>query len=250
MNSEGDSPQDPWTEADSELFLDRAEVWVPARAEMIDVLCSLVPADGDDTFAAVELGPGDGALARSLLLRFPHCQYLGLDGSAIMRARFSHDMESFSARADVQPFRLEQRDWRRQLPDPLRCVLASLVVHHLSDEDKRQIFRDLAQRIEPGGALLIGDIVQPATPEASRLYARHLDAAVKAKSLELTGNSESYDEFNKAGWNFFREPEPDGGDRPAALWDQLNWLVEAGLTSVDCFWLRAGHAVFGGFVPP
>jgi hypothetical protein len=28
---------------------------------------------------------------------------------------------------------------------------------------------------------------------------------------------------------------------------QLDWLKEAGFAIVDCFWLQAGHAVFGGF---
>ena len=247
MNRESGPSQDRWTEADSELFLDRAEVWVPARAEMIDVLCSLVPAEGDDAFATVELGSGDGALARPLLLRFPRCQYLGLDGSELMRERFSREMASFSARAEVKPFRLEEREWRHDLPSPLRCVLTSLAVHHLTEQEKRQMFGDLADRIEPGGALLIGDIVQPGTPEASRLYARCLDAAVKSQSLEITGDSASYDEFNKAGWNHFREPAPDEGHWPSGLYDQLKWLEEAGFRSVDCFWMHAGHAVFGGF---
>jgi hypothetical protein len=30
------------------------------------------------------------------------------------------------------------------------------------------------------------------------------------------------------------------------LYEQLNWLSEAGFASVDCYWLRAGHAVYGG----
>ena len=28
---------------------------------------------------------------------------------------------------------------------------------------------------------------------------------------------------------------------------QLRWLEEAGFSSVDCFWMRAGHAVYGGY---
>jgi tRNA (cmo5U34)-methyltransferase len=38
-------------------------------------------------------------------------------------------------------------------------------------------------------------------------------------------------------------------DRPSTLVDQLNWLQTAGSTQVDVFWLRAGHAIFGGWKP-
>jgi hypothetical protein len=34
---------------------------------------------------------------------------------------------------------------------------------------------------------------------------------------------------------------------PSPLSEQLVWLREAGFASVDCFWLRAGHAVYGGY---
>ena len=34
---------------------------------------------------------------------------------------------------------------------------------------------------------------------------------------------------------------------PSPLFDQLAWLSEAGFEPVDCFWLLAGHAVYGGY---
>lgn len=36
-------------------------------------------------------------------------------------------------------------------------------------------------------------------------------------------------------------------DKPSRLVNQLNWLAAAGFTAVDVYWLRAGHAVFGGY---
>lgn len=31
--------------------------------------------------------------------------------------------------------------------------------------------------------------------------------------------------------------------------DQLQWLGEAGLVKVDVYWMKAGHAIFGGRKP-
>jgi len=50
---------------------------------------------------------------------------------------------------------------------------------------------------------------------------------------------------NSEAWNYYRFPDP--GDRPSPLVDQLAWLKEAGFAIVDCFWLQAGHAIFGGY---
>jgi hypothetical protein len=35
---------------------------------------------------------------------------------------------------------------------------------------------------------------------------------------------------------------------PDRVFEQLRWLEEAGFRAMDCFWMRAGHAVYGGYV--
>ncbi len=46
-------------------------------------------------------------------------------------------------------------------------------------------------------------------------------------------------------WNHFYFP--DESDKPSPLYHQLQWLEQAGFVAVDCFWMQAGHAVYGGF---
>ena len=59
------------------------------------------------------------------------------------------------------------------------------------------------------------------------------------------GSPELFDRFSAEQWNCFRYPDPS--DRPSALFHHLVWLKHAGFAAVDCVWLFAGHAVFGGF---
>jgi len=40
---------------------------------------------------------------------------------------------------------------------------------------------------------------------------------------------------------------PDPADSPSPLFDQLVWPRDAGYEGTDCFWMRAGHAIYGGF---
>jgi hypothetical protein len=53
----------------------------------------------------------------------------------------------------VAAFRLEADRWRAVLPRPLRCVLTSLVVHHLAAGQKRRLFAGLPA-LRPGQQLV------------------------------------------------------------------------------------------------
>jgi tRNA (cmo5U34)-methyltransferase len=238
-----------WTEDSSAQFIEQADMFVPARAEQIATLLGLMPARQDEVFQVVELGAGAGVLARAVLERFPACRYLALDGSERMREQMRQSLAAFSDRLEIRPFELADHAWRETLPESLRYVLSSLCIHHLPGEHKRQLFADLAARTEPGGALLIADIVEPATPEIARLYARQYDEIVQAQSRSAYGDLRGFVRFQEQKWNYFAYDYgvPDSGDYPSLLSEQLFWLRDAGFGLVDCFWLRAGHAVFGAY---
>jgi tRNA (cmo5U34)-methyltransferase len=72
---------------------------------------------------------------------------------------------------------------------------------------------------------------------------------VRQRSLALAGHLGPFEAFRATRWNLYDEPGPDPVDHPSPLFDQLRWLDEAGLAAVDVFWLKAGHAVFGGQKP-
>lgn len=243
------NPSERWNEGDSLTFLDHSEVFVPGRAEQIASLLHLIPAQLDEVFTVVELAAGGGVLARAILERFPSCQYVALDGSAVMRQRLGEALISFGDRLEVRPFELAEQEWSNALPVPLRCVLSSLAVHHLSDEGKRQLFRNMYARLEPGGALLLADIVRPATPHIAELYARQYDEIVRSQSLAAFGDLRGYEQFQELKWNYFiyDYADPDSYDQPSLLSDQLLWLREAGFGQADCYWMQAGHAIYGGY---
>ena len=243
------NPTDQWNESDSEAFLDFSEILVPGRAEQTATLLHLIPARTDEVFTVAELGSGGGTLARAILEKFPSCHYIAFDGSAVMREQMSRTLAPLSSRLEIRPFELAEQQWRVTLPTPLRCVLSSLCVHHLSDDGKRQLFNDMAARLEPGGALLLADIIKPATPHIAELFAQQYDEIVRKQSLAIRGDLSGYEQFRNLKWNYFLYDygSPDSYDQPSLLSDQLCWLHDAGFTLADCFWMQAGHAVYGGY---
>ena len=124
-----------------------------------------------------------------------------------------------------------------------------LLARMLDGEGGRQrLYRRLIERLEPGGALLLCDLVAPTSETARRAMARLWDDEVRRQSRAMTGSDALYDEFIASEWNLFDHPDPTM-DMPDPLPDHLDWLRAAGYVAVDAFWLCAGHAVYGGYRP-
>ena len=237
-----------WQEDDSQVFLRYGSLFVPRREEQIETVCRLIPGAPDEEFNVAELGSGDGALATAVMTSFPNCKYLALDGSDLMRERLEALPESSAGHLRVADFDLADSQWPALLPSPLRCVLASLIVHHLDGVDaKKRLFSSVASRLEPGGAFIIVDLVEPVSSQARDSYVRQWDEGVQTRIKQSGEGPEAYEIFREHRWNFYEDPNPDPYDNPSPLPDQLNWLREAGFSKVDCFWMYAGHAIFGGY---
>ena len=234
-----------WSEDDSADYRGLAAVAVPERAEQLAAFARLAPFGRDEPARVVELACGEGLLASLLLELFPRASVLALDGSESMRAEAGRRLARHGERAAVDAFDLAGASWRARL-DGADLVVSSLTVHHLDGDGKRTLYADVARR---AGALLVADLVAPATGAAGELYAAAWDRDARARA-ERAGAPDAYERFVAARWNHFRWPDP--ADRPSGLFEQLTWLSEAGFALVDCFWARAGHALFGGYraVPP
>lgn len=236
-----------WLEADSELFASLGEVFTPGREEIERVLLEHVPAERDEPFMAVDVGCGQGWLSEAVLRAFPSARVLALDGSPEMLRVAGGLLAPYGGRAELRHFRLEEPAWISGIEGPVRCFLSSLVIHHLDDAEKRELFRLLQRRLEAGGALLYADVIEARSEAGRRHMARAWEEEVRRRSLRSRGDESAYRAFVDRGWNLFEHPDPM--DKPSGTAEQLRWLEEAGFTGVDAPWARAGHAVFCAYRP-
>lgn len=238
--------QDPvtWNEADSETFILLGMVAVPGREEQMATVAALLPFEQDASFQVVELCSGEGLLAYTLLDCFPGARLLALDLSVTMLARASELLVPFLNRCELEEFDLLSDGWLNRI-DGVDAVVSSLTIHHLDREGKQRLFRNVLQRLAPGGALIIADLVHSQRSEATELFADAWDYTAEEQSFLEAGSFAPYELFVSEKWNHYRYP--DDTDTPSPLFDQLRWLSEAGYVGVDCFWMRAGHAVYGGY---
>lgn len=130
-----------WT---PESYLERIRAEVPRYDELQEQAVAAIPFPPD---RVLELGMGTGETTRRLLDAHPEAWVVGLDASPdmVFRAREAYD--------DVQLARMED-----PLPDgPWDLVISVLSVHHLTDDQKRTLFRRVR---EQSRSLVIGDVVK------------------------------------------------------------------------------------------
>ncbi|HET9661389.1 MAG TPA: class I SAM-dependent methyltransferase, partial [Thermomicrobiales bacterium] len=152
----------------------------------------------------------------------------------------------FPGRWETRPFQLLERDWRAQLPSDLRAIVSSLAFHHLKGTAKRDLFADLHDHLAPGGALLIADLVEPASLAALRHMARAWDEDVERQSTGLSGSPAAWEYFRDDHWNIYTWPDLEM-DFPSPLVDQIDWLRQTGYTRIDIPWARAGHTLIAAY---
>ena len=236
-----------WQEAHSSVFVDRGRIYTPDRETIARTFADLVPAQADDAFCGVEIGHGQGWLMETILRTYPNARMIGLDGSETMREAAATLLAPYPGRFELRPFRLEDERWLDAITEPVRCFVSCLVIHHLDGPGKRALFAKLYRRLEPGGALLIADVIEPTSAWSRRMMARGYDEIVRRQSLAFTGTLAVYEQFEADHWNIFTYPDTGGIDKPSTIPEQLGWLTDAGFSGVDVFWANAGHALFGGY---
>jgi tRNA (cmo5U34)-methyltransferase len=238
-----------WAEDDSKNFIEFGSAMVPGREEIEQTFLNLIPAEPDEPFLAVEIGTGSGWLSAAVLSQFSKAHILGLDGSPEMLKKTAQLLGHYAERAQLRRFHLEESSWVDELPreEEVRAFLSSLVFHHLDASGKQDLFRRLFDRLEPGGALLLADVMEPRTELARRHFATAWEEEIRRRSVQIHGDGRAYEFFVRKRWNMYDYPDPL--DKPSTLPEQLGWMAEAGFEGVDVFWARVGHALLGGYKP-
>lgn len=127
-----------------ETYLDAIRAEVPRYDQLQDAAIAAIPFAPE---RVLELGMGTGETTRRLIEAYPDAWVIGLDSSPdmVFRAREEYD--------EVQLARIED-----PLPDgPWDLVIGVLSIHHLTTEQKRNLFRRVR---EQSRSLVLADVVK------------------------------------------------------------------------------------------
>jgi len=246
-------------EAKVAYFLANADVIVPRRAEQITLLVELLPFPRDAIVSVLDLGAGFGAVTARILEHYPAARVTCIDGSQAMVNHAAKNLGKYGDRVTILKADLAERSWSRVLQPSVRigaetsgdedhafkAVVSAIAIHHLSDERKRELYREVFQLLAPNGIFLNNDVV--ATPSALKTRFEILNlAAIQDQEREQRGIIRSLEEIGAEMRERLRLAGGRHQSRIAALGDQLEWLTDAGYKSVDCYWRYLDLAIFGG----
>jgi SAM-dependent methyltransferase len=204
-----------WPDVDHALaYLNRIDT-IPHRTEGEATLVELLPRQPR---RVLDLGTGDGRLLALVRTARPGVIGTAVDFSPPMLERVRRRF------ADEPDVAVVEHDLDLPLPELGRfdLVVSSFAIHHVTDDRKRQLYREVFDLLDPGGTFLNLEHVASATPELHLAF------------LEVLGIA----------------PEDDDPSNKLAPADfQLTWLREIGFTDVDCFWKWRELALLAGTKP-
>jgi tRNA (cmo5U34)-methyltransferase len=177
--------------------------------------------------AILDLGAGTGLLSEFIMQKFNDASLHLLDESPEMLAKAQQRLSQYNPKIFIQ-----------QMTDPLpsgkfHAVISSLAIHHLTDENKRDLFRRIHQSLAPGGVFINAEQILGVTEWQEKLYDdMHLNGA------RALGSDEAEIQAAVVRMTF---------DKCATLTDQISWLKETGFQNADSFFQHFRFAVYAGW---
>lgn len=174
----------------------------------------------------LDLGAGTGLLSEFVLNKIGPASLYLLDESAEMLAKAQQRLAEYNPLVFVQ-----------QMTEPLpstkfHAVISSLAIHHLTDKDKRDLFKRIYESLRPGGIFINAEQILGPTEWQDQMFEdMHLNGA------RALGSDEN--EIRAA-------QERMKIDRCATLEEQISWLREVGFKNSGTFFQHFRFAVYAG----
>lgn len=175
----------------------------------------------------LDLGAGTGLLSEFVLNKIGPASLYLLDESAEMLAKAQQRLAEYNPLVFIQ-----------QMTGPLpsakfHAIISSLAIHHLTDEDKRDLFKRIHESLLPGGVFINAEQILGPTEWQDQMFEdMHLNGA------RALGSDEN--EIRAA-------QERMKADRCATLEEQVAWLRDVGFKNSGTFFQHFRFAVYAGW---
>ena len=228
----------------AENFLTGVRSAIPFATEQINIVLRILDQLDRPIQQVADLGCGDGTIAHAILTHYPEAQVTAIDFSEPMLEQAQQRLQPFGSRVKLVQADLYTSDWQTAISaasGDFDAVLSGYCIHHLPDDRKQTLYREIFHLLRSGGGFLNIEHVASASPWVEALFNDTLVDAIyqwhqtqdPVLSREEVGKRFVYREDKKA--NILAPVEV-----------QCDWLRTIGFQQVDCFFKFFELAVFGG----
>lgn len=180
-----------------------------------------------ETPTVLDIGAGTGLFSSFVKEKYPNARITLIDLSEkmmeISKERFSNYKDVHYVVSDYTEYEFEEK---------FDLVISSLSIHHLSDEEKSNLYKKAFSLLTHDGIFINADQVLGSTPYLESLYKDDWKNKIENSGMSKQEIEAAYDRTKL--------------DQMATLEEQIHWLRESGFEDVDCIYKYFNFVVLFG----
>ena len=201
---------------------------VPGFDDFYRAAIDLIQFPRESSLKVLDLGAGTGLMAAFIAYSFPNARITMVDISNEMleRARARFELAGPRFRFEVSDYGVDR------IQEKYDAIVSALSIHHLSDEQKRALFKRIHGALNDDGVFVNAEQFRCATPERHKFHHERWLTRVRELGVDDRDLAAALERMKF--------------DRAATLEDQLEWMREAGFRDIDCAYKNLIFAVYCG----
>jgi ubiquinone/menaquinone biosynthesis C-methylase UbiE len=189
--------------------------FIPCFDDFYKSSISLLKLYADNFLNIIDLGAGTGLLTMELYKLYNNAHFTLVDISKDM-------LEVARERFDgLSNFEFMEADYAENIPAKnYDLICSALSIHHLENEDKIKLYKDVFRKLDTGGCFINLDQFMGASGEINKLYDQWWHNYINQSGITAE---------EKAAWN-----ERKKLDRENTIKETMELLRESGFKDVEC----------------
>lgn len=203
--------------------------FIPCFDELYSTAISAIAYDRTTPLKVLDLGAGTGIFSGMVQKAFPNAELTLVDQLPDM---LDHAQTLFQHMGKTPTILV--KDYRElDFTDTYDLIVSALSIHHLTGDEKQNLYHRIYQALNPNGMFLNLDEVLGETPEIEQRYRQHWVHEVQKRGAADEQISSAQDHARQF-------------DHPSTLSNHLAWLKAKGFQRVTCWYQNFSFAVVSG----